>query len=126
MTRSNSELLKAIGGVLLIEVRGEPKLCCIEDMMHSKHFSVGQLFWAVAVLNNKTPASYGDAWPKYKNKDSEVSQDWKVLQAVYKDCNTDYEFILEVCSQLGEESPQVLARSEVQKNLDKYRQGTLF
>ena len=126
MTRSNSELLKAIGGVLLIEVQGESKLCCLEDMMHSKCFSVGQIFWAVAVLNNKTPESYGDSWPKYRNKDSEVSQDWKVLEAVRNDCSTDFEFVLEVCSQLGEVPPEVLARSEVQKNLDKYRQGTLL
>lgn len=126
MTQSHSDLLKAIGGVLLIEVKGEPKLCCIEDMMHSKHFTIGQLFHAVATLNNKTPADYGNAWPRYKNADDEVSKDWKVLENARKNnCENDYEFIIEVCTQLGENPPTVIARSEVLKNLDKFRQGTL-
>lgn len=122
---TNSKILKAITGVLLIEKDGEDKLVCIEDLGHSKHFSIGQLFNAVRVLNDKSIEQYGDKWPTC-SVGTEESNDWKAIKSVYQSTETDLEFLFEVCEQLGEEIPKVVPRDEVLKELEKYRHGTLI
>lgn len=122
---NTSSVLKAIGGVLLIEVLGESKLCCVEDMKSTKFFSTGQIFNAIRVLNDKTVEDYGKVWPQYRNQDGEISTDWKTLEAVRESCNSDWEFVIEVCDQLQEDVPDVIERKEVQAQLEKFRHGTL-
>lgn len=120
-----SSILKAIGGVVLIEVNGETKLCCLEDMKNTKHFSTGQIFNAIRVLNDKTVSDYGKKWPSYRNEDYEVSTDWKTIEQVRINSNSDWDFIIEVCNQLQEEIPVLVERKDVLVNLEKFRHGTL-
>lgn len=122
---NTSSILKAIGGVLLIEVQGEPKLCCLEDMKQTKFFGTGQIFNAIRVLNDKTIAQYGKAWPNYRNDEGEISTDWKTIEAVRQNCDSDWDFIVEVCDQLQEEVPEIVERKEVLLQLEKFRHGTL-
>lgn len=121
---THSQILNAITGVLLIEKGGEPKLVCIEDLGHAKHFSIGQLFNAIRVLNNKEVTQYGDKWPK-SNVGDVASTDWEALKSAYADSETDLEFLYTVCEQLGEEMPTIVDREKVQENLDLYRRGAL-
>lgn len=122
---THSQILKAITGVLLMEKNGEQRLVCIEDLGHTKHFSIGQMFNAIRVLNNKEVTQYGDKWPTSNVGDTE-SQDWKALKSAYNDAETDLEFLFTVCEQLGEEMPAIVERDVVQKQLEKYRHGTLI
>ncbi|ELW0836591.1 hypothetical protein ACRYKS_26610 [Escherichia coli] len=122
---NTSSVLKAIGGVLLIEVQGEPKLCCLEDMKNTKHFSTGQIFNAIRVLNDKSVQDYGKVWPSYVNPEGEISADWKTIEAVRVSCESDWDFIVEVCDQLQEDVPEIVERKEVLAQLDKFRHGTL-
>lgn len=126
MQYTHSQILKAIGGVLLIEKDGEQKLVCIEDLGHAKHFSIGQLFNAIRVLNNKTVQQYGDKWPTSSVGTGTASKDWQALVSVHQnESETDLEFLFEVCEQLGEEIPKIVPREEVQKQLEQYRHGAL-
>lgn len=128
MSNKNSETLKKIGGVVLIDKDGTPKLCSLEDMQFSKHFTVGQLFRAVQVLNGKTIEQYGNKWPSYwKDKDNNVMSDsYKTLIENYNNkFDSDYDFLVEVCNQLGEEVPEVVARKTVLERLELYRTGAL-
>ncbi|AGC34832.1 hypothetical protein [Escherichia coli] len=122
---NTSSILKAIGGVLLIEVKGEPKLCCLEDMKNTKHFSTGQIFNAIRILNDKSIADYGKVWPVYQNADGDISTDWKTIEAVRQSCESDWDFIVEVCDQLQEDVPEIVERKEVLARLEKFRHGTL-
>ena len=119
-----SAILKSITGVLLIEKNGEDKLVCIEDLRSSKHFSIGQLFNAIRVLNNKTVQQYGAKWPR-SDVGTECSNDWLALKAAYKNSNSDYEFLIEVCNQLQETVHEVVEREKVLKKLEKFRHGNL-
>lgn len=122
---NTSSVLKAIGGVLLIEVQGEPKLCCLEDMKSTKHFSTGQIFNAIRVLNDKSVVDYGKVWPSYRNSEGEISADWQTLEVVRLSCESDWDFIVEVCDQLQEDVPELVERKEVLAQLEKFRHGTL-
>ena len=124
MQHTNSQILKAITGVLLIEKDGESKLVCIEDLASTKHFSIGQLFNAIRVLNNKTTEQYGNKWPKC-NVGDEPSKVWETLVQDHDASVSDLDFLQDVCDQLGEEMPEVIARDKVQKQLEKYRSGSL-
>lgn len=125
MQYTNSQLLKAITGVLLIEKEGSTKLVCIEDLGFAKHFSIGQLFNAIRVLNNKTVEQYGNKWPRSAVGD-EPSKVWLSLQEAYNSSDSDLEFLKDVCEQLGEEVPAIVERDVVLKNLEQYRHGTLL
>lgn len=120
-----SEELKKITGVIIVEVQGESKLCCLEDMKNTKEFSTGQIFHAIRILNDKTVKQYGKLWPSYRNEDGEISTDWKTIEAVRSNCNSDWDFIVEVCNQLQEEVPEIVERKVVQERLEKFRNGTL-
>lgn len=120
-----SEELKKITGVILIEVQGESKLCCLEDMKNTKNFSTGQIFHAIRIFNDKSIEQYGKHWPHYKNEDDEISTDWKTIEAVRKNCESDWAFIVEVCNQLHENVPEMVERKVVQERLEMYRNGTL-
>ncbi len=125
MQYTNSQILKSITGVLLIEKEGSPKLVCIEDLGFTKHFSIGQLFNAIRVLNNKTVDQYGNKWPKSTVGD-EPSKVWLSLQEAYSSSNSDLDFLEDVCEQLGEEMPAIVSRDVVLKQLEQYRHGTLL
>lgn len=126
MNATHSQNLKAVGGVVLINHEGSEKLCCLEDMQHTKYFTIGQLFNAIRVLNNKEVHEYGDLWPSYRNrKTGEVSADWETLKAVLENCESDYDFMVEVCAQLNEDVPEIVERKIVLDNLEKLRHGTL-
>lgn len=125
MQHTNSQILKAITGVLLIEKEGSPKLVCIEDLGFAKHFSIGQLFNAIRVLNNKTVEQYGTKWPK-SSVGAEPSKVWLSLQEAYNSSNSDLEFLEDVCEQLGEEVPAIVEREVVLKQLEQLRHGTLL
>lgn len=124
MQHTNSQILKAITGVLLIEKEGSSKLVCIEDLGFTKHFSIGQLFNAIRVLNNKTVEQYGNKWPK-SNVGDEPSKVWQSLQEAYSTSKSDLEFLQDVCEQLGEEVPEIIERETVLKQLEQYRSGSL-
>lgn len=127
MSKKNSETLKKIGGVVLIDKDGTPKLCALEDMQYSKHFTVGQLFRAVQVLNGKTIEQYGNKWPSYwKDKENNIISDsYTALIENYKNFESDYSFLVEVCNQLGEEVPKIVERKVIQERLELYRTGNL-
>lgn len=118
--KSNSVYLKAITGVLLIDIDQKPQLCCIEEMKSSKFFNIGQMFNAVAVLNNKTPKQYGKLWPSFRDVNGDVSKEWNAIQSVHQSCENDYEFLQAVCKQLQEEVPEVVSKNVVQKRLDEF------
>lgn len=124
---NTSSTLKAITGVLLIDVQGESKLVCLEDLQNSKAFSTGQIFNAIRVLNDKSISDYKNLWPHYRDQNGDISNAWKTIEEVRMNkCNSDWEFILEVCHQLKEDVPQIVERSEVLKNLDKFKMGQLI
>ena len=126
MNATHSQNLKAVGGVVLINHEGSEKLCCLEDMQHTKCFTIGQLFNAIRVLNDKEVSEYGDLWPSYRNrKTGEVSADWETLKAVLENCESDYDFMVEICAQLNEDVPEIVERKIVLENLEKLRHGTL-
>lgn len=126
MNATHSQNLKTIGGVVLINHEGSEKLCCLEDMQHTKFFTIGQLFNAVRVFHGKEVAEYGDLWPSYRNrKTGEVSADWETLKAVLENCESDYDFMVEACAQLNEEVPEIVERSVVLDRLELFRHGTL-
>ncbi|AFA44716.1 hypothetical protein ACQ27_gp572 [Klebsiella phage K64-1] len=120
-----SKILKAIGGVLIIDVKGEPKLCAMEDLKKSKFFDIGSLFNAIRVLNNKEVEDYGLKWPTYRDASGEISNSWKTIQEVHSRSDNDWDFIVAVCEQLNEEVPEVLEKYIVLQNLDSFRNGTL-
>ncbi len=103
-----SKILKAIGGVLIIDVKGEPKLCAMEDLKKSKFFE-----------------DYGLKWPTYRDASGEISNSWKTIQEVHSRSDNDWDFIVAVCEQLNEEVPEVLEKYIVLQNLDSFRNGTL-
>ncbi|AZU98029.1 hypothetical protein SEPL_338 [Salmonella phage SE_PL] len=126
MKTNHSENLKTIGGVVLINHEGSEKLCCLEDMQHTKFFTIGQLFNAIRVYHGKDVSDYGDLWPSYRNrKTGEVSSDWETLKAVLENCESDYDFMVEACAQLNEEVPEVLERKTVLERLELFRNGQL-
>lgn len=120
-----TRILKAIGGVLLIDVQGEPKLCAMEDMKNSKFFDIGSLFNAIRVLNGKEISDYGNLWPSYRNTEGDISNEWKMIKEVHSKADSDWDFVLEVCNQLQEEVPVVLEKKEVLKGLDDFKNGIL-
>ena len=118
MSQTNSGYLKAITGVVLISKDGDDMLCCLEDMQSTKYFTIGQIFNAVRVLYGKTVNDYGNLWPKYRvYRDGPISNDWIALQQIQENCESDYDFLVEVCKQLKEEVPVVVARETVEKQL---------
>lgn len=126
MNVEHSQILQAIGGVVLINHEGSEKLCSLDDMQHTKYFTIGQLFNAIRVLYGKDVVDYGDLWPSYRNrKTGEVSADWETLKAVLENCDSDYDFMVEACAQLNEEVPVILDRKTVSERLDLYRAGAL-
>lgn len=127
MKTNHSKILKTIGGVVLINHEGSEKLCCLEDMQHTKYFTIGQLFNAIRVYHGKDVQEYGDLWPSYRNrKTGEVSADWETLKAVLDNCDSDYDFMVEACAQLNEEVPEIVERKTVLENLESYRNGLLI
>lgn len=112
--------LKSIKGVLVIYDEGEPRLCCLEDMKKSKYFGVGQIFNAIAELYGKNSKNYGKLWPKFRDSNGEISNEWKTLEVVLENCSNDYEFVEEACKQLQEEVPECVTRTEVQKRLEQF------
>jgi hypothetical protein len=126
MNVEHSQILQAVGGVVLINHEGSEKLCCLEDMQHTKFFTIGQLFNAIRVLKGKDVVEYGDLWPSYRNrKTGEVSADWETLKAVLANCDSDYDFMVEACAQLNEEVPEIVERKTVLDRLEMYRAGSL-
>lgn len=126
MNVEHSQILQTVGGVVLINHEGSEKLCCLEDMQHTKYFTIGQLFNAVRVLNGKNVEEYGDLWPSYRNrKTGEVSADWETLKAVLVNCDSDYDFMVEACAQLNEDVPEVIDRKQVVERLELLRSGSL-
>jgi|AGFT01.1.fsa_nt_gi hypothetical protein len=127
MKTNHSQILKTVGGVVLINHEGSEKLCCLEDMQHTKYFTIGQLFNAIRVYHGKDVQEYGDLWPSYRNrKTGEVSADWETLKAVLDNCDSDYDFMVEACAQLNEEVPEIVERKTVLERLDMYRNGSLI
>lgn len=126
MSFTNSQILKAITGVLLIEKDGDEKLVCIEDLGNSKHFSIGSLFNAIRVLNNKNIDQYGSKWVRCAVGTDNPSNDWLAIVQNHKNADSDLEFLRDVCIQLGEEMPEVVSKPVVQKKIDEYRAGTLY
>lgn len=120
----NAEYMKAIKGVVLINVDNQPKLYTLDDMQRSQYFSIGQIFNAVAELNSKTPLQYGKLWPKFRDQNDEVSKEWKELQEKHETRDSDYSFLVSVCGILQEEVPAVLPRNEVQQRLDEFNQNS--
>ena len=116
-----TEMLKEITGVVLISKDGEDLLCCLEDMTKSKYFTVGQIFNAVRILNGKSVEDYKRKWPKYKDSTGNISNDWKALEQAKANCESDYDFLVEVCKQLNEDVPDVIPRETVQKNLSNLK-----
>ena len=117
MSKTQAGYLKAITGVLLINKDGNDMLCCLEDMQLTKYFTIGQIFNAVRVLNAKTVDQYGKLWPRYKDENENVSNDWKYLQSVYESSESDYDFLVAACEQLKEEVPAIVPRAEVEKRI---------
>lgn len=120
----NSAYMKAIKGVVVINVDKQPKLYSLDDMQHSQFFGIGQLFNAVADLNGKTPSQYGKLWPKFRDQNDEVSKEWQELSAKHNSRESDYSFLVEICKQLQEEVPEILPRNEVQKRLDEFNMNS--
>lgn len=120
MNNTHSASLKAITGVLLINKDGEDHLYCIDDMQHTKYFTIGQIFNAVRVLYGKEVNDYGKLWPHYKVGVS-ISNDWKAIQSAMESCTSDYDFLIEACKQLNEEVPEVVPREKVQQRLEMYK-----
>lgn len=116
--------MKAIKGVVVINVDKQPKLYSLEDMQQSQFFGIGQLFNAVADLNGKTPSQYGKLWPKFRDQNDEVSKEWQELSTKHSSRENDYSFLVEICKYLQEEVPEVLPRNEVQKRLDEFNQNS--
>lgn len=117
MNKQHSAYLKAITGVVLISKNGEDSLYCLEDMQHTKYFTIGQLFNAVQVLYGKEVDEYGKLWPRYKN-----SNDWIALRSIMDNCDSDYDFLVEACKQLNEEIPEIVPKSTVLERLELFKQ----
>ncbi|AQW88582.1 hypothetical protein pEaSNUABM50_00055 [Erwinia phage pEa_SNUABM_50] len=124
MNKTHSTSLKAITGVILINKDGEDHLYCIDDMQHTKHFTIGQIFNAVRVLYGKEVHEYGKLWPHYK-VDEVVSNDWKAIQSAMESCTSDYDFLVEACKQLNEEVPEIVPRDKVQQRLEMYKETVI-
>lgn len=125
MSKNHSAYLKTITGVILIEKDGEERLCCLEDMQHTKHFTIGQIFHAISVLYGKTHSSYGKLWPRFKDDNGDISKDWQALQALAASCDSDYDIIVEACAQLNEEVPVIVDRETVEKRLGMFKENML-
>lgn len=121
MNKNQSVYLKTITGVVLINVGNEDVLCCLEDMQYSKYFTIGQIFNAIRVLNGKTVNDYGKLWPKFK-VDGVVTNEWIHLQSIMNNCDSDYDFLVEVCNQLQEEVPAVVERSKVLDRIEVFKE----
>jgi hypothetical protein len=123
MSNTHSGYLKAITGVLLISKDGTDMLCCIEDLQNTKHFTIGQIFNAIRVLNGKSVKDYGSLWPKYRvSSDDSISKDWEALTSAYQNCDSDYEFLIAACEQLKEEVPEIVERKTVEKQIELFKQ----
>lgn len=122
MNKSHSGFLKGITGVVLISKDGNDMLCCIEDMQNSKHFTIGQIFNAVRVLYGKSVSDYGTLWPRYKDANDNISNDWKALTQAQNNCESDYEFLVAACEQLKEEVPEVVPREKVLQQLNLFKE----
>lgn len=127
MTKNYSKNLQDITGVVVIDADGEERLCCLDDMQHTKYFTIGQIFNAVRVLNGKTTESYGKLWPRYSSEveGETTSKDWKTLQSMFLNCDSDYDTVVEVCKQLKEEVPEIVPRATVQERLNMFK-GNMF
>lgn len=125
MNKNHAAYLKTITGVIMIEKDGEERLCCLDDMQHTKHFTIGQIFHAISVLYGKTHTSYGKLWPRYKDDNDEVSKDWQALQALASNCDSDYDIVVEACKQLNEEVPEIVPRETVEKRLNMFKENML-
>lgn len=122
MDKSFSGMLKTISGVVLINKDGENILCCLEDMQGTKYFTIGQIFNAVRVLNGKSVSDYGKIWPCFKDDNNNISNDWKALKQIQSNCESDYDFLVEVCKQLKEEVPEVVPREIVETQLFLFKE----
>jgi hypothetical protein len=123
MSNVHSGYLKTITGVLLISKDGDDMLCCIEDLQNTKHFTIGQIFNAIRVLNGKSVKDYGSLWPKYRvGYESTISKDWEALTSAYNNCESDYEFLIAACEQLQEEVPEIVERKKVEKQIELFKQ----
>lgn len=122
MNTTHSGYLKAISGVVLIRKDGTDMLCCVEDLTRSKHFTVGQIFNAVRVLHDKSVEEYGKLWPHYK-VNGVVSNDWLAVTEVLANCDTDYDFLVEVCKQLNEEVPEIVPRADVETRIQLLKEA---
>lgn len=122
MNKSHSGFLKTITGVVLISKDGNDMLCCIEDMQSTKNFTIGQIFNAVRVLYGKSVSDYGTLWPRYKDDNNNVSNDWKALTQAQMNCESDYDFLVAACEQLKEEVPEVIPRAKVVEQLNLFKE----
>lgn len=125
MNDKSALYLKTITGVILIDKDGEERLCCLEDMQHTKHFTIGQIFHAVSVLYGKSASSYGKLWPRYKDDEQNISKDWITLQGAVQNCDSDYEVLVEACKQLNEPVPEIVPRETVEKRLSMFKDNLL-
>lgn len=93
---------RAPEGTIIIKRGIETKLYNIDDLAFMNELPIGQLFFAVARHNNKTPAEYGSKWIKYLNNQYEVSNAFVVMKNALAECSNDFERINMVAAHLGE------------------------
>ncbi|AUS02767.1 hypothetical protein NVP2275O_186 [Vibrio phage 2.275.O._10N.286.54.E11] len=104
----------AIPAGTIVITRGgwEDNLYTVEDLQYMREVNVGQLFRAVARYYNKSKKDYGNLWPRAATPLGEISKAYKLIESEIMNQRNDYDKLVMVCAQLGEDVPMMIETNQ--------------
>jgi len=99
-------------GTLLVKFKNEKRLYSVGDLRLTNELSIGQLFLAMATLEDKKTSEYGSKWPSFSTKKDE----FKKIETELNKSTTDYEKLCKVCAHLGTNVPEIVPNEQIELN----------